>query len=63
MEGDIAVWDATKTNRYGHVAIVLHKRDDGTLAVFEQDGFLQKGAEVKVRGTENLLGYLRARSV
>lgn len=58
--GDIAIWDGTKTNKYGHVAIVLAK-DGNNLFVMEQDGYSQKGVEFKKRTGENLLGYLRFR--
>lgn len=57
--GDVAVWDCTKTNPFGHVAIVIasspHK-----LIVFEQDGYDQsKGAYLAERSDKNLLGVLR----
>lgn len=55
--GDVAVWGATETNRYGHVAILLS--DMGTdILVFEQDGYKQDGAKIKMRSKQNLLGYL-----
>lgn len=56
--GDVAIWDKTKTNQYGHVAIVLHNFKD-SLIVFEQDGFKKDGAKISVRSKENLLGFLR----
>lgn len=58
IPGDVAVWGQTAANRYGHVAIVIGELE-GDLIVFEQDGFKQDGAKIKVRGKENLLGYLR----
>lgn len=60
IEGDIAVWDKTVSNPYGHVAIVLglFHRD---LLVFEQDGFTQDGAKISIRSCDNLLGVLRCR--
>lgn len=57
-EGDVAVWGATKTNPYGHVAVVL-KADNSRLVVFEQDGFRQDGAKIAERNINNVLGYLR----
>lgn len=57
--GDVAVWGATKTNPYGHVAIVVKVRANGRLAVFEQDGFNQDGAKLAWRDNENLIGLLR----
>jgi hypothetical protein len=56
--GDVVVWGASKTNRYGHVAILLCDYGD-SLIVFEQDGFKQDGARIRLRSKENLLGYLR----
>ena len=59
-EGDVAVWGATTSNKYGHVAIVIGTIGD-SLVVFEQDGFKQDGAKINVRSTASLLGYLRAK--
>lgn len=56
--GDVAIWDQTKTNKYGHVAIVLYK-DGSNLCVIEQDGIKQDGAKLAIRKVTNLLGYLR----
>lgn len=55
--GDIAVWDATDTNQYGHIAIVIEDQVQSIL-VFEQNGFTQEGAKLKIRSKEHLLGYL-----
>lgn len=57
-EGDVLVWGATKTNQYGHVAILLAEMS-GDLIVFEQNGFKQDGAKIILRTKENLLGALR----
>ncbi len=57
-EGDVLVWNATKTNQYGHVAILLSEMS-GDLIVFEQNGFKQDGAKIVLRTRENLLGALR----
>lgn len=57
--GDVAVWNATEVNKYGHVAIVVGLLGDESLIVFEQDGFKQDGAKLNVRSIKNLLGFLR----
>ena len=57
-EGDLVVWDATKTNKYGHVAIYIATLNN-SLVVFEQDGLKQDGAKINLRSKENLLGCLR----
>lgn len=56
--GDILVWDATPTNKYGHVAILLGENENGLL-VFEQNGFTQDGAKIVMRSKFGLLGVLR----
>lgn len=61
LAGDVAIWGATNTNKYGHVAIVVGNMAGRDLLVFEQNGFTQKGAELKTRTIDNLLGYLRAK--
>lgn len=58
--GDILIWDKTDKNKYGHVAILLGKLGSSVI-VFEQNGITQAGAEIVVRDTKNLLGYLRSR--
>lgn len=58
--GDVCVWGATSTNKYGHVAICLaYDADNDVIIVFEQDGIKQDGAKVAVRKRDNLLGVLR----
>lgn len=61
--GYIAIWGSTPTNNYGHVAIVISQLADGSLLVFEQNGFAQDGAKFAVRSTENMLGYLKYKGV
>lgn len=56
--GFVAVYDATSSNIYGHVAIVLGTMPDGDLIVFEQNGFAQDGAKIVIRNSKNLMGYL-----
>ena len=58
-EGDVAVWGASSSNKYGHVAIVVGLLGDESLIVFEQDGFKQDGAKLNIRSRDNLLGFLR----
>ena len=62
-EGDVAVWGASSSNKYGHVAIVVGLLGDESLIVFEQDGFKQDGAKLNIRSRDNLLGFLRKKSV
>ncbi|MCQ2086545.1 MAG: CHAP domain-containing protein [Bacilli bacterium] len=56
--GDVIIWNSSPTNKYGHVAILLGITDKQVL-VFEQDGFKQDGAKIKLRSRENVLGVLR----
>lgn len=56
---DVIIWGQTKTNKYGHVAIVVSFLGDNKVLVFEQDGFKQNGAKLSIRTMENILGVLR----
>lgn len=56
--GDILVWDATSSNKYGHVAILVAVYNTKDFIVFEQDGFKQDGARLAFRSREGLLGCL-----
>ena len=56
--GDILIYDATPTNKYGHVCILVSLLDSDTFVVFEQNGFEQSGVKLTVRNTTNLLGSL-----
>lgn len=60
VAGDVLIWDKTDKNQCGHVAILLAKLGNSVI-VFEQNGITQAGAEIVVRDTKNLLGYLRSR--
>lgn len=62
VTGDVVVWDASPTNKYGHVAIVVGNMHGRDLLVFEQDGFKQDGAKLSVRNIDNLCGYLRPKN-
>lgn len=56
--GDILVWGTSKTNKYGHVAILVSVYNTKYLIVLEQDGFKQDGCKLAFRSRENLLGGL-----
>lgn len=56
--GDVLIWDATKTNKYGHVAILVDIYNTKYFVVLEQDGFKQDGCKLEFRSRENLLGCL-----
>ncbi len=57
-KGDVLVWDATSSNKYGHVAILVAVYNTKYFVVFEQDGFKQDGAKLAFRSLEGLLGCL-----
>lgn len=57
--GDVIVWDATPTNKYGHVAIVVEAYQQDKVLVFEQDGFAKNGTQFAVRDLKSALGILR----
>ena len=56
--GDVLVWDAPSSNKYGHVAILVAVYNTKYFIVFEQDGFKQDGAKLAFRSREGLLGCL-----
>ena len=56
---DVIIWNETKKNKYGHIAIVVSSLSNNKVLVFEQDGFKQDGAKLVIRTTENMLGVLR----
>lgn len=58
--GDVVIFAPTKSNKYGHVAIVLDASSE-EIAVFEQDGFKQDGAHVGSWNYARVLGFLRKR--
>lgn len=60
IEGDIVVFGATSSNKYGHVAIVLWATRT-IMIVLEQDGFSQDGTKISSRPYSNVLGFLRRR--
>lgn len=59
LPGDVAIWNSTPSNPYGHVAIVVGNMAGRDLLVLEQNGFTQEGTVLKIRTVDNLLGYLR----
>lgn len=56
--GDVLIWDATKTNSYGHVAILVSVYNTKYFIVLEQNGFKKDGVKLVFRSRENLLGCL-----
>lgn len=58
IPGDVAIWNSTEKNKYGHIAIILAELNN-CLIVFEQNGFTQNGAEINIRSKDGLLGVLR----
>lgn len=60
IPGDVVIFGESKTNEFGHVAIVLYATKK-SLIVFEQDGFKQDGAKIATWNYDRVLGYLRRR--
>lgn len=58
--GDVVVFGCSKSNKYGHVAIVL-SADEKTIKVFEQDGVYQTAAKIAWWNYARVLGFLRKR--
>lgn len=56
--GDVLIYGATESNKYGHVCILVALLDSDTFIVFEQNGLKQDGAKLNVRGKDGLLGGL-----
>lgn len=56
--GDILVWDSSRTNKYGHVGILVGIYNTKYFWVMEQDGFKQDGVKITLRSRENLRGAL-----
>lgn len=56
--GDILIWNSSKTNKYGHVAILVDIYNTKYFIVLEQDGFKQDGVKLAFRSRENLRGCL-----
>ncbi len=61
MPGDVLIEDATASNRYGHVSIVL-AADSLKALVLQQNGFTREGCELAVRDLRNALGVLRRKA-
>lgn len=58
FSGDVLIWGASRTNQYGHVAILVSIYNTKYFIVLEQDGFKQDGCKLAFRSRENLLGGL-----
>lgn len=56
--GDVLIYGATRSNKYGHVCILVSLLDSDTFIVFEQNGFKQDGAKLNVRNKDGLIGGL-----
>ena len=56
--GDVLIWNSSKTNKYGHVAILVAIYNTKYFIVLEQDGFKQDGVKLTMRSRENLRGAL-----
>ena len=56
--GDILIWGASKSNKYGHVAILVDIYNTKYFIVLEQNGFTQDGVKLAFRSRENLRGCL-----
>ena len=56
--GDVLIWNSSKTNKYGHVAILVAIYNTKYFIVLEQDGFKQDGVKLTMRSRENLRGCL-----
>lgn len=57
-KGDVLIWGATKSNPYGHVAILVAVYNTKYFIVLEQDGFKKDGVKLEFRSREGLLGCL-----
>ena len=57
-KGDVLIWGATKSNPYGHVAILVAIYNTKYFIVLEQDGFKKDGVKLEFRSREGLLGCL-----
>ena len=56
--GDVLIWNSSKTNKYGHVAILVEIYNTKYFIVLEQDGFKQDGVKLTLRSREGLRGCL-----
>lgn len=56
--GDVLIEDATPTNKWGHVSIILAVENDKAL-VIQQNGISQGGCELAMRSLKGALGILR----
>ena len=56
--GDVAVFDATSNNIFGHVGIIVGSVGDKSLLILEQDGMKQDGVKINIRDKSSVLGYI-----
>ena len=56
--GDVLIEDATPTNKWGHVSIILAV-ENGKALVIQQNGISQGGCELAMRSLKGALGILR----
>jgi hypothetical protein len=63
QQGDMAIFGATSTNPYGHIAVVINGYQNA-MNVIEQNGFNPSGvAYLAQRPYSNVIGYLRPKGV
>jgi hypothetical protein len=60
QKGDAAIFQATATNSFGHVAIVIERHTDG-MNVMEQDGFKLNGVKPGFWTFRQFVGALRCK--
>lgn len=60
QSGDCPIFSATKTNKYGHVAICTDVHEDG-MSCIEQDGFKLNGMKTGFWTWTRFVGALRAK--
>lgn len=60
--GDWIIWEPTKSNPYGHIAMYINTQGSFFL-VFEQDGYKQDGAKLIYRTRKGIAGGLSVRKV
>ena len=62
--GDVAVFGATATNKFGHVGVVVKVIDEKKIQLFDADGLSKdKLARLSTWDRNRVIGYLRPRKV
>ena len=63
--GDVVVFDATVSNRYGHVGIYLAALGESMIVLeqdgYKKDGYKKDGVKITLYSDEKVLGFLRRR--